>query len=509
MKAVPDSLSFKSEGFQKHIADWNKANHNALDFWLKEGLMVGVEEWHFVSLDNLRAQQNILDRWYELMDLKIVALNNLQEEIKFNCRRKTNEINEFLNKCFDASESRLVTRPLFSLCPKIIEQPLYILESIAQYPETLDKNKQIFYRYNYLKVKLEFGNSKFQEYVGGLNKIIRNEVSNRQKGNIQNLFLFMEQFIDVLNDQNVSGFKYFISPLFRILFKEVMNLKGYYIEVFDSFNFQNINKVEKLLSEEELCSKKSINTYSKCSSTTFKYDITELCENCPIPLNLNKDIQNQIISKAKERRDILDATAFRKYLNDEIESAVKAMEKAEGVELLNKTIINDPNRHNRIEVYIWNKERIKALKSFLVGTEKIPSQGLPEYIEDQKINPNDCYSDVFKNPEINSDDLFYKNRKIIMDEMDFVKKHFLTENDYNEFVSILANYFSGGKYNAGLSFKLKRNKKTIVASVFNHIHKQLGVVDVLKKDIKYLNIIKMLEPFKGASDIEIYKAITR
>ncbi|WP_017732528.1 hypothetical protein [Nafulsella turpanensis] len=101
-----------------------------------------------------------------------------------------------------------------------------------------------------------------------------------------------------------------------------------------------------------------------CTSEVFKKDISELCEFCPLVDIIENAIQNQIIAQADIQKEILSKPAFEGYLNREIESAQKRMEKEYLEELRNKDYKKDPGRQNRIIHFIWNKERIKALNKF-------------------------------------------------------------------------------------------------------------------------------------------------
>jgi len=111
-------------------------------------------------------------------------------------------------------------------------------------------------------------------------------------------------------------------------------------------------------------------TYSYCTSETFKTDISQLCANCPLIELVAGYIKNQILFQALERKEILSPKQFDKYINDEIVNAQKAMERT----YLNELKLNDSKyRKKRIEIYILNKERIKALKKLSVDDDE--SQG--------------------------------------------------------------------------------------------------------------------------------------
>jgi len=99
--------------------------------------------------------------------------------------------------------------------------------------------------------------------------------------------------------------------------------------------------------------------YPHCTSKEFKTDLNQLCDHCPLKDKIQKGIQDQ-------SRKIFD-----KYLVEEVDNAQKAMTKMFLLEQSQQKEYNnpekDPYRKNRIEVYIWNKERIKALNGIIVN----------------------------------------------------------------------------------------------------------------------------------------------
>lgn len=106
--------------------------------------------------------------------------------------------------------------------------------------------------------------------------------------------------------------------------------------------------------------------HSNCTSKVFKKDISELCDKCPLVNIIQQGIENQIVSQVKERQELLTPQQFKSYLNDEVANAQAAMQRVDLVEKKSEDDKADPYRNNRSEIYIWNKERIKALNQFLM-----------------------------------------------------------------------------------------------------------------------------------------------
>ncbi|MCX6232278.1 MAG: hypothetical protein NTZ33_12125 [Bacteroidetes bacterium] len=103
--------------------------------------------------------------------------------------------------------------------------------------------------------------------------------------------------------------------------------------------------------------------FPTCTTKEFKDDISKLCENCPLTEEINQGIKKQIIFQAEQNKSILSDLQFKNYINVEIEEAIKIMNE---ISILSQN--DNEYTPNRIYVYIWNKERIKALNSFI--TEK-------------------------------------------------------------------------------------------------------------------------------------------
>jgi len=241
------TISFNSNlDYKKAIEQYNKNHNNDLNRWINTGQMVKVEKWLFVGKDELERQKKELECIFRVINFKIIQLNNLQEKIKFEIRVKANEVKERLKNIFDSREERTIKYGLQNICIRIIEQPLHLLEVVEKYPDTLKKNQQIYYRYKYL-----FGLSTFAKDKFDINMIdFENDIDiQKSKELLNKIFLFIEWFINKLKYYNNSDFDYLKSKPFSHLFSMIIKYKGYYQEVFNSFNFPNIVEAERRLSK--------------------------------------------------------------------------------------------------------------------------------------------------------------------------------------------------------------------------------------------------------------------
>lgn len=244
---VPDSKSFARNNYEIEIYDWNKKNNNNLTKWVDNGQMIEIEKWLFVNVDILMEHKAVLKDFDRLIRLPVINLANMHGEVKDLCQQYANSIEGLLDRFFSHSKDIQITLPFSILCPIIIKQPHYLVEASWKYPNDLPEHKKTYYKYEYLKNKIGFGEDKFNEYKQNLNRNIRIETSNKNNALINSMFLFVEQFIDDLNGLHRTHFSYFVSPLFRLLFDEVIKTKGYYFAAFGHFNFTNILETEKLL----------------------------------------------------------------------------------------------------------------------------------------------------------------------------------------------------------------------------------------------------------------------
>ena len=88
-----------------------------------------------------------------------------------------------------------------------------------------------------------------------------------------------------------------------------------------------------------------------------------------------------------------------------------------------------------------------------------------------------------------------------------VKGCFKRGQDYDRMIEMLSGYAHGTEYEFDTVIELEKNTKTRVIKVFNPIYKKIGKDEVLKKDIEFLNIIKVLEPFSKWKTDRIYEAM--
>lgn len=114
--------------------------------------------------------------------------------------------------------------------------------------------------------------------------------------------------------------------------------------------------IEELKSMKEVISTE-VNKF--CTAENFKKDLNELCPECPLRIEITNTIEKQIVFQAEQQSEILTDHQFEEYCNREIEDAQREMMKTNTLTLQD----NDDKKFRvaRIKVFIWNKERIKAI----------------------------------------------------------------------------------------------------------------------------------------------------
>ena len=108
-----------------------------------------------------------------------------------------------------------------------------------------------------------------------------------------------------------------------------------------------------------------------------------------------------------------------------------------------------------------------------------------------------------------------RTKEIIISELETLDKNvgwgyaFTSETDYNTFLNLLTNFFEYNSYTLPkTAIRLKIGCKTKLAITLNVIYKQLSE-KALKSDKELFNIVRVLSHFKGLSDTDIYKAMTK
>ena len=153
MENIPDTICINQDNYQTKFDNWNKDNNDNLHKWLKKGLVVEVGKGIFASSVSLERQKQELENLYNLIDVNTIFLNNLENEIKVNCRYKANETRKILTDRFKNFENQDIKFALTHICVAIIELPLYLLEAFEKYPDTLNEPQQIYFRNKYLVKK--------------------------------------------------------------------------------------------------------------------------------------------------------------------------------------------------------------------------------------------------------------------------------------------------------------------------------------------------------------------
>jgi hypothetical protein len=223
-----------------------------------------------------------------------------------------------------------------------------------------------------------------------------------------------------------------------------------------------------------------------CTSEDFKTDLSKLCDNCPLTELIKFEIEEQIVFQASEQQEVLTESQFKDYLNKEIKNAQEGMGKAI-LEERNQSQYyekNDPFRRNKIQLYIWNKERIKALNEFMRELEE------PEEV----INlPSDLFF------------IFPKLHSIGMKCNVVIKENGFDEKVFEQIYNLVKNEFSA----KGLKHDVKQMKISFIEKIKGVLNKQDFVrVEVERINNRLINILRDIENYKDVQK-QVYNAVNR
>lgn len=245
MKDATRAISFKKDSTQKSIDEWDQKNNGKLSKLLRSGQMVKVENWLFVNVKILREQKKKLEILYSLLEFHGLQHENEYDQLKDSVEQKIKHLKHLQGQFLLTDEDSIYINGLHSIVPAIVRQPLFLIKALIDYPSELPENKWIYYRYAYLDRNLNQGPDKFYESSLELSSTVRLEIAKGEKRFSINLFLFIEQLIDELGFFNAFKYNYFKSPIFNLLFFEIIKFKEYYIDKFGRFRYTNILDIEK------------------------------------------------------------------------------------------------------------------------------------------------------------------------------------------------------------------------------------------------------------------------
>lgn len=250
----PESISFQKDNFKRGFEDWNKKNNNALTYWLSNGQMLKIDNHLYIEKGNFQNIEKQLSEYLKILDVNIFNINTGKDkEILYYCNFKENKVKQLLKEYFSSITNKdTFIMPFSSLCGRIIQQPIFILDAVKKYPDNLNKEQTIYYRHKFIHSKIKYAIDKFTGFNIALeslfNSILATSESNKP---LLNLFLFTDQFINELKFDNPTGVNYFETPLFIEFFKAIIRYKKRYVTIFGEIPYENINEIETILNNSQ------------------------------------------------------------------------------------------------------------------------------------------------------------------------------------------------------------------------------------------------------------------
>ncbi len=234
--------------------------------------MIKIEDWYYIEKNRLLELEKQLNDYLKIVDLNLITLNaGLKEEIVHYCNITEHTVKILLEQYFNQFQNEhTLTMPFFSLCAKIIQQPIYILDAIEKFSYSLNNEQLIFYRHDFIHSKIKFAKDKFIGFNISLERLFnQNLAQSNNKNELLNVFLFTEQFINELKFYVPPGLNYFESPLFISFFKSIINYKKRYISVYGNFDYGNITEIENIIKNSNIeISKRYIKGFQNSLSKT-------------------------------------------------------------------------------------------------------------------------------------------------------------------------------------------------------------------------------------------------
>lgn len=109
--------------------------------------------------------------------------------------------------------------------------------------------------------------------------------------------------------------------------------------------------------------------HSPCTCLEFHTDLNQLCDTCPLKKIIPKGIQTQIVTIAEDNRELMPPEQFEEWVKKELESAAKVRgEMRRNAMDAEEYLLKGRTRYYPnvlTELFIWNKERAKALRAVL------------------------------------------------------------------------------------------------------------------------------------------------
>lgn len=116
----------------------------------------------------------------------------------------------------------------------------------------------------------------------------------------------------------------------------------------------------KLLDEPK-ATKPVVTRKSNCTTEYLRRDLSELCKTCSLRKSIPEGIEAQIVASATTKKELSSPAEFAAYITAEKQNAFEAIERTNQYETANLSGLDQYHRGGLTEIFIWNKERIKAL----------------------------------------------------------------------------------------------------------------------------------------------------
>lgn len=173
-------------------------------------------------------------------------------------------------------------------------------------------------------------------------------------------------------------------------------------------------------------------------------------------------------------------------------------------ETTGKTILVTTKNQIQLEIYF------KAILNFINDAINEFEQDLSENKQNKKE-----LIEINSSKECDSEKLKIKTTNKAKEFFDAIDKKgwnyvFKDEEDYSNYVKILVDFFNTNKkVKSNYIIKTNNRVKTKTAKCLRDIYDKFSKVEIIRNNTAFFDVVRVLKPFEGLSDDEIYNTLTK
>ncbi len=244
------TLWLDRENWRAEFEEWNEKNNNILNKLLSTGEMVRVYDWQYITKDRLLELESAVKQFFKIVSAKnLPRICEVKDTIVPLCNNRIDLVKKILSINFSPYKNgEKWIANLMSCTRCILEQPKKIIEIIENTPDNLTKEQRIVRQYYSFQSDLPQYRFDISYRIGcrNLPGLVSTELAtNENRRPLLNLFIFLEKFIDILQDCKRYNFDLIKSKYFTSFFFSMMKFRDYYRMAYGDFVSPNIDKIRQ------------------------------------------------------------------------------------------------------------------------------------------------------------------------------------------------------------------------------------------------------------------------